>query len=253
VRIAVQQGYPEVVLTGIDIASYGRKEGSSLGTLVQRILKEIPDLPQLLLSSLDPAGIDEDLLAAFATESRLMPHAHLSVQSASSSVLTAMRRRHSKESLITLCQRLRTVRPDIALGADLIAGFPSEREEDFEETLRTLPVLKLTFLHVFPYSKRPGTLAAALPDLPRTVVLERARQLRLFADQALQQSLLSYVGQTMPVVVEQSCKGRTPQSIPVTWGKPQCPRARVSMSIVSSCKDTLIAAPEPSARINTDK
>jgi threonylcarbamoyladenosine tRNA methylthiotransferase MtaB len=245
VRVALQQGYPEVVLTGIDIASYGRKERVSLGTLVQHLLQETPDLPQLRLSSLDPAGIDEDLLEAFAIQSRLMPHVHLSVQSASSSVLAAMRRRHSKESLIELCRRLREARPDIALGADLIAGFPTEREEDFEETLRTLPALNLTFLHVFPYSKRPGTLAASMPDLPRSVVLKRARQLRLFADQVLQQSLPGCVGKMMRVVVEQSCRGKTPQFIPVTWKEPRFPRTRVLMRITGSSENTLIAAPEP--------
>ncbi|MDR1910545.1 MAG: tRNA (N(6)-L-threonylcarbamoyladenosine(37)-C(2))-methylthiotransferase MtaB, partial [Holosporales bacterium] len=213
-----------------------------LSALIRYILEEVPDLPQLRLSSLDPASIDEDFIDTFATEQRLMPYAHLSIQSSSSAVLKAMRRRHSQEDLVALCQRLRMKRPDIALGADLIAGFPTEREEDFREMLHTLPTLGLTFLHVFPYSKRPGTLAASMPDLPRSVVLDRARQLRFLKDQFLQQSLRQYVGQTITVVVERPNSGKTPQFIPVTWDRPSSPRTRLSMRIIGTHKNALIAA-----------
>ncbi|MDR0406768.1 MAG: tRNA (N(6)-L-threonylcarbamoyladenosine(37)-C(2))-methylthiotransferase MtaB [Holosporales bacterium] len=241
VRAAVQKGYIEVVLTGIDIAAYGKEEELTLGRLVSHILQEVPDLPQLRLSSLDPAAIDNDLLQAFATEERLMPHVHLSLQSMSTSVLKAMRRRHTQKSALDMCYSLRKARPDIVLGADLIAGFPTETEADFEETLKTLPALRLAFLHAFPYSKRPNTLAATMLDLSRSVILERARRLRLFAHEALQICLQQHIGQTLPVLIEHPLKGRTPHFMHVTWKEPVHAQSLIPMHITGCQEEALVA------------
>ncbi|MDR1266977.1 MAG: tRNA (N(6)-L-threonylcarbamoyladenosine(37)-C(2))-methylthiotransferase MtaB [Holosporales bacterium] len=238
-RAAVQKGYPEVVLTGVDIASYS--DACGLGPLVRRLLREVPELPQLRLSSLDPAGIDEDLLEAFATEQRLMPHLHMSLQSGSSAVLRDMRRRHTPETVQKLCERLRLARPEILFGADLIAGFPTEQAEHTEETLHLLAEVGVTLLHVFPYSVRPHTPAASLPLLPRSTVLTRARRLRLWGAEALRSQLASYVGQTLPILMETSHQGRAPQFLRVQSASPATPRSIVTMRIVGATETTLIA------------
>ncbi|MDR2412103.1 MAG: MiaB/RimO family radical SAM methylthiotransferase, partial [Holosporales bacterium] len=197
-RIAVQQGYPEGVLTGVDIAAY-REGDLTLGRLIQRLLHDVPELPQLRLSSLDPAAIDTSLMEAWAREPRLMPHAHLSLQSGAAPVLKAMNRRHTPESVQVLCASLRAARPDIAFGADLIAGFPTEQEKDVNRTLDLLSSVGITFLHVFPYSARPETPAAVLPAFPHSIVLERARRLRQWGAATLRQRFALYIGQTLPV------------------------------------------------------
>ena len=175
-RHLVYGGYLEIVLTGVDLTSYGKDLPGqpTLGQLVRRLLKLVPGLPRLRLSSVDPAEVDPDLLALLADEPRLMPHVHLSVQSGDPLVLKRMKRRHSRDDVLELCARLRRERPEIAFGADLIAGFPTETDEMFERTLALIDEADLTYLHVFPYSPRERTPAARMPQLPAGVRRERA-------------------------------------------------------------------------------
>ncbi|MDR0661770.1 MAG: MiaB/RimO family radical SAM methylthiotransferase [Holosporales bacterium] len=238
-RVAFQQGYPEVVLTGVDIAAY-RENDLTLGQLVQRLLHDVPELPQLRLSSLDPAAIDASLVEAWAKEPRLMPHAHLSLQSGAPPVLREMNRRHTSESVQVLCAGLRAARPDIVFGADLIAGFPTEQAKDVDQTLDLLSATGITFLHVFPYSVRPETPAAALPTLPRSVVLERARRLRQWGAAALRQRFAPYIGQILPILGEKAHQGRTPHFFRV-MGTSLSPRRIAPMRIIG-CNETFLLA-----------
>ncbi len=179
-RALVQAGYRELVLTGVDIASYGPDLPGrpSLGQLVRRLLALVPDLPRLRLSSLDPAAIDAELWRLVAEEPRLMPHLHLSLQAGSDLVLKRMKRRHLRADALRVAARARALRPGIALGADLIAGFPTETDALFRETLDLVEEAGLQYLHVFPYSERPGTPASRMPAVPRPVRRERAVRLR---------------------------------------------------------------------------
>ena len=176
VRALVEKGYPEVVLTGVDITSYGSDlpGSASLGRLVKQILAHVPELARLRLSSIDQVEADEHLLEAIATESRLMPHLHLSMQAGDDLILKRMKRRHLRDDAIRFCERVRTLRPDIVFGADLIAGFPTETDAMFENTLDLVDACGLTYLHVFPFSPRKGTPAARMPQVDRRVVKERA-------------------------------------------------------------------------------
>ncbi len=169
VRALAANGYQEAVLTGVDLTSYGSDLPSkpTLGSLVRRVLRLVPEMPRLRLSSLDPAAMDEDLWRLIADEPRLMPHLHLSVQAGSDLVLKRMRRRHLRADALAVVERARRLRPGLAVGADLIAGFPTETDALFEETLRFVEEAALPYLHVFPYSERPGTPAARMPADPR--------------------------------------------------------------------------------------
>uniref|UniRef100_UPI001F005663 MiaB/RimO family radical SAM methylthiotransferase n=1 Tax=Falsiroseomonas oryziterrae TaxID=2911368 RepID=UPI001F005663 len=176
VRALVEAGAREVVLTGVDIASWGADLPGrpTLGALARRVLTLVPDLPRLRLSSLDPAGMDDDLWRLVAEEPRFMPHLHLSLQHGAELILKRMKRRHSRADAIALCRRARALRPDIAFGADLIAGFPTETEAHVAEMLEMIEEAGLSFLHVFPYSERAGTPAARMPQLPVPLRRERA-------------------------------------------------------------------------------
>ena len=180
IRTLVEDGYKEIVLTGVDMTSYGGDlpGGMTLGRLARSILKLVPELPRLRLSSIDTIEADEALVAAFAEEERLMPHLHLSLQSGDTLILKRMKRRHNRDDAIGFCERMRSLRPDIVFGADLIAGFPTEDEAMFENTLRLTDECGLSFLHVFPFSPRPQTPAARMPQLDRSLVKERAARLR---------------------------------------------------------------------------
>ena len=204
VRRLTAEGYREVVLTGVDITSWGADLPGqpSLGQLVARILKLVPGLPRLRLSSIDAAEIDADLMACLATEPRLMPHLHLSLQSGDDMILKRMKRRHSRADALKLVADVRAVRPDVAFGADLIAGFPTETDAMFANTLRLVDEAGLSFLHVFPFSPRPGTPAARMPALPRKIVTERAQRLRAAGDAALARHLERQVGRTISALVE---------------------------------------------------
>jgi len=204
-------GYLEVVLSGVDLTSYGADLPGSprLGKLVKAILRQVPGLPRLRLSSIDSVEADEDLLEALATETRLMPHLHLSLQSGDTMILKRMKRRHDRDAAIRFCQDARALRPDIVFGADLIAGFPTESDAMFENSLSIVEACGLTHLHVFPYSPREGTPAARMPPVSGRAIRERAALLREAGTRALQAHLSSLCGTRQSVLVERDGIGRT--------------------------------------------
>lgn len=206
-----ERGYREAVLTGVDITAYGADLPGrpGLGRLVRTILQQVPDLARLRLSSIDSVEADAELLAAFAEEERLMPHLHLSLQSGDDMVLKRMRRRHLRAEAIRFTDSLRRLRPDIVFGADIIAGFPTESDTMFENSLAMVEECGLTHVHVFPYSPRPGTAAARMPQVDRSVVRERAARLRAAGEQALSARLAEEPGETRRILVERGGLGRT--------------------------------------------
>ena len=216
-RMLVERGYGELVLTGVDISSYGGDlpRQPSLGQAVRHLLAAVPELKRLRLSSLDPAVIDSDLKALIADEPRLMPHLHLSVQAGDDLILKRMKRRHNRADILRLADELRALRPDIALGADLIAGFPTESDAMFENTQHLVEEAGLTWLHVFPYSLREGTPAARMPQHPRTVIRERAERLREAGESAVARFLDGQVGKPQSVLIEQEESGRSAHYAPV--------------------------------------
>ncbi|MEM8970718.1 MAG: tRNA (N(6)-L-threonylcarbamoyladenosine(37)-C(2))-methylthiotransferase MtaB [Pseudomonadota bacterium] len=209
----VDNGHKEVVLTGVDITSYGPDlPGSpSLGRLVKQILKHVPGLERLRLSSLDQVEIDRDLLDAIGNEPRLMPHLHLSMQSGDDLTLKRMKRRHLRQDAIAFCRQAKELRPDVAFGADLIAGFPTETEEMFQRTLDIVDECELTYLHVFPFSPRIGTPAAKMPQVEKRIIKERAAKLRDKAAVRLTEYYSNQTGSIADVLMEQDSMGRTPQ------------------------------------------
>ena len=204
VRRLAAQGYREVVLTGVDVTSWGADlpGAPTLGQLVARILRLVPDLPRLRLSSIDAAEIDPDLMRCLAEEPRLMPYLHLSLQAGDDMILKRMKRRHSRADALRLIEAVRAVRPDTAYGADLIAGFPTETEAMFDNTLAMIELAGLAFLHVFPFSPRPGTPAARMPAVPRAEVKARAARLRAAGQAGLVRHLDRQVGRTLRGLVE---------------------------------------------------
>ncbi len=206
----VAAGHQEIVLTGVDLTAYGADLPGrpSLGQMVRRLLAAVPRLPRLRLSSLDPAEFDTELWRLIAEEPRLMPHLHLSLQAGDDLILKRMKRRHSRGDAIGLARRARALRPEMALGADLIAGFPTETEEMFRRSLDLIAECGLAFVHVFPYSPRPGTPAARMPPVPDADVKERAARLRQAGDRALAAELKSRIGSESAVLIEQPEKGR---------------------------------------------
>ena len=212
VRQLVEAGYREVVLTGVDITSYGSDLPGSqrLGTLVRQILKLVPELDRLRLSSIDSIEADADLLSALAEEERLMPHLHLSLQSGDDLILKRMKRRHLRADAIAFCAEARRLRPEVTFGADLIAGFPTEDAGMFQQSLELVDACDLAFLHVFPFSARPGTPAARMPQLDRQLVKERAARLREKGRQALERHLQRWAGRRAPVLMEREALGRAP-------------------------------------------
>jgi threonylcarbamoyladenosine tRNA methylthiotransferase MtaB len=211
VKRLVGNGYHEVVLTGVDMTSYGPDLPGNLrlGKLVKTVLKEVPDLQRLRLSSIDSIEADDDLMEALATESRLMPHLHLSLQSGDNMILKRMKRRHSRENSIEFCETVRNIRPDIVFGADIIAGFPTETDEMFENSIRIVEECGLTNLHVFPFSPREGTPAARMPQMDRRIIKDRAARLRAAGDAAYNKHLHSLVGTRQKILVEREGIGRT--------------------------------------------
>ncbi len=217
VRALTAGGYREIVLTGVDISSFGADLPGrpSLGQMVKRLLALVPGIARLRLSSIDPAEIDSDLLRLFANEERLMPHLHLSLQSGDDMILKRMKRRHSRAQAVELCGHLRELRPDIVFGADLIAGFPTETEEMFENTAAVIEDCGLVWLHVFPFSPRPGTPALRMPQVQRRVIKKRAARLRALGDLARTRYLATRVGTTAHVLIERPGFGRSEHFAPV--------------------------------------
>lgn len=218
IRVLVTQGYKEVVLTGVDISSYGEDLPGTptLGQMVRRVLNLVPELPRLRISSIDCIEIDEALFDVIATESRLMPHMHLSLQSGDTMILKRMARRHSRDDIIALVRRLRTCRPDIAIGADIIAGFPTETDAMFQNTLDILRECNIVWVHAFPYSERKGTPAERIPNkVPMAVRKHRAKMVRDVSADLQGHFLQSMVGTIQSVLVESHNKGYTPNYAPV--------------------------------------
>ncbi|MEM7172674.1 MAG: tRNA (N(6)-L-threonylcarbamoyladenosine(37)-C(2))-methylthiotransferase MtaB [Pseudomonadota bacterium] len=211
VRRLTERGVKEVVLTGVDITSYGGDLPGrpSLGQMMRRLLAQVPELPRLRLSSLDAVEIDADIYRLLAEEPRLMPHLHLSLQAGDDLILKRMKRRHLREDAIRLCEAVRRARPDVIFGADLIAGFPTETQAMFENSLRLVEECDLTFLHVFPYSERPGTPAAKMPSVPKNLRKERAARLRQVGDKRLQAFLDANKGRQVHLLMERPGLGRS--------------------------------------------
>jgi threonylcarbamoyladenosine tRNA methylthiotransferase MtaB len=214
----VGNGYRELVLTGVDITSYGADLPGrpSLGKLVQSILRHIPDLPRLRISSLDSIEADQALYDAIASDRRLMPYFHLSLQSGDDLILKRMKRRHLRADTLEFVGKVRALRPDVIFGADIIAGFPTETDEMFENSLRIVEEADLTRLHVFAYSARQGTPAARMPQVPQPVRKERAARLRALGEQRYTKLCQSRVGVTEMVLVERGGVGRTEHFLPIT-------------------------------------
>jgi threonylcarbamoyladenosine tRNA methylthiotransferase MtaB len=217
VRTLVERGHAEIVLTGVDLTSYGADLPGTpkLGMLVKQILRHVPEAKRLRISSIDSIEADRDLLDVIADDVRLMPHLHLSLQSGDDMILKRMKRRHLRQDAIDFCAQLRRLRPDIALGADIIAGFPTETEAMFARSLDLVEECGLTFLHVFPYSKRPGTPAARMPQVVGGEIRERAKRLRVAGEAALRKRLESEIGAERNVLIESTTAGRTEHFMPV--------------------------------------
>ncbi len=220
IRRLVERGTREIVLTGVDITAYGADlpGALTLGSLTKKILKLVPELERLRLSSIDSVEADNDLLDVIATQERLMPHLHLSLQAGDDMILKRMKRRHSRADSIEFCNQLRELRPDIVFGADLIAGFPTETDEMFENTLSIIEACGLTYLHVFPYSAREGTPAARMPQANGKTIKARAALLRAQGVNALEMHLQKQLGAEHNVLMETETRGRTPHFTPVTLG-----------------------------------
>jgi threonylcarbamoyladenosine tRNA methylthiotransferase MtaB len=244
IRKLVENGYREVVLTGVDITSYGADlpGGPSLGKLVRAILKTVPELERLRLSSIDSIEADEALMRAIAEEERLMPHLHLSLQSGDDMILKRMKRRHLRADSIRFTEEARRLRPDIVFGADIIAGFPTETEAMFENSLAIIDECGLTHLHVFPFSPRPGTPASRMPQLDRGLIKERAARLREKGARAFADHLAAEHGATRRVLVESGGLGRTEHFTLAEIGS-GAPGEIVQARITGATSRALVATP----------
>jgi threonylcarbamoyladenosine tRNA methylthiotransferase MtaB len=243
-RRLAARGHRELVLTGVDITSYGADLAGAprLGALVKRILKDIPELARLRLSSIDSVEADADLLDALANEPRLMPHLHLSLQSGDDLILKRMKRRHTRDQAIAFCNGVRRLRPEVAFGADIIAGFPTETEDMFARSLELVDACGLTQLHVFPFSPRPGTPAARMPQVPRDVVKERARALREKGEAALRTHLDAQLGARRLVLAERGGVGHTEQFTAVKLAAPVAPGTILDLTMIGHDGRRLLAA-----------
>src|ERR1700704_3774812 len=217
VRALVERGHVEIVLTGVDLTSYGADlpGASKLGLLTKQILRHVPELQRLRISSVDSIEVDSYLLEVIADDERLMPHLHLSLQSGDDLILKRMKRRHSRKDAVEFCAQVRRLGPHNPLGPDIIAGFPTETEDMFARSQALVEECGLTFLHVFPYSPRPGTPAARMPQVAGGMIKERARRLRTTGEAALQRRLASEVGSVRQVLIESPTQGRTEHFVPV--------------------------------------
>lgn len=243
IKRLVDTGYNEVVLTGVDITSWGADLPMvpKLGDLVQRILKLVPDLPRLRISSIDSIEADPALIDAISSEMRLMPHLHLSLQAGDDMILKRMKRRHLRDDAIEFCSKMRSVRPNIVYGADIIAGFPTETEEMFENSLKLIKECGLTWLHVFPFSPREGTPAARMPQMDRSIIKERAARLRLSGELAVKDHLAAQIGLEHNVLIENERMGRTEGFTEVLFNKDQIKGSIVNAKIVDKSSKQLIA------------
>jgi threonylcarbamoyladenosine tRNA methylthiotransferase MtaB len=249
IRRIVEKGTAEIVLTGVDLTSYGKDLPGSptLGALVKAILRHVPALARLRISSIDQVEVDADLLDALAENERLMPHLHLSLQAGDDMILKRMKRRHLRADAIGFCEQVRRLRPDIVFGADIIAGFPTETEEMFARSLEIVDECALTHLHVFPYSARPGTPAARMPRIAGAVVKQRAKRLRAKGETAFRAHLASevragHIGATRLALMESETLGRTGQFTPVLCATPRRVGEIAELRVSGEDGRTLLAA-----------
>jgi len=251
VRRLTERGYREVVLTGVDLTSYGAALPGrpTLGRLVKAILRHVPELERLRLSSIDSVEADADLIDAFAREPRLMPHLHLSLQAGDDLILKRMKRRHSRGDAIAFCEKLRKLRPDIVFGADLIAGFPTETEKMFARSLDLIDECGLVHLHVFPFSPRPGTPAARMPQVAAPAIKERARRLREKGFFALARRLESEIGARRRVLAETAEAGRTEQFLAVKFTHPVAPGSILEVAIARHDGRRLLAGRDQKSEV----
>ncbi len=242
-RRLAENGYREIVLTGVDLTAYGLDLPGRprLGALVRAILRHVPELPRLRLSSLDPVEVDADLMRALAEEVRLMPHLHLSLQAGDDLILKRMKRRHLRADAIRFCEDARRLRPDLVFGADLIAGFPTETEAQFQNTLSIVEDCDLTYLHVFPFSPRQGTPAARMPQVGRQIAKERARRLREVGEIVLQRHLASEIGHRRRVLMEKA-EAKTEHFTRVLLPHPALPGTLLDVTIAGHDGRRLLAA-----------
>ncbi len=243
IKRLVGKGYNEVVLTGVDLTSWGADLPAEpkLGDLVMRILKLVPDLPRLRISSIDSIEVDDNLMQAIATEPRLMPHLHLSLQAGDDMILKRMKRRHLRDDAIAFCEEAKRLRPDMTYGADIIAGFPTETDAMFENSLKLVEECDLTWLHVFPYSPRNGTPAAKMPAVNGKVIKARAAQLRNAGDAKVRAHLSKQIGMTHHILMENPTMGRTEQFTEVTFETDQVEGQIVTAPILGQTNTQLTA------------
>ncbi|MEX0310658.1 MAG: tRNA (N(6)-L-threonylcarbamoyladenosine(37)-C(2))-methylthiotransferase MtaB [Tateyamaria sp.] len=243
IKRLVDRGFNEVVLTGVDLTSWGADlpGAPQLGDLVMRILKLVPDLPRLRISSIDSIEVDDALMQAIATEPRLMPHLHLSLQHGDDMILKRMKRRHLRDDAIRFAQEARKLRPDMTFGADIIAGFPTETETMFENSLRLVEDCDLTWLHVFPYSARPGTPAARMPQVHGTAIKDRAARLRAAGQAQVSKHLAAQHGKVHHILMENPRMGRTEQFTEVIFDTPQ-PEGQIITARISGTRDNQLVA-----------
>ncbi len=243
IKRLVDKGFNEIVLTGVDLTSWGTDLPAQprLGDLVMRILRLVPDLPRLRISSIDSIEADEALMAAIATEPRLMPHLHLSLQAGDDMILKRMKRRHLRDDAIRFCEDAKKLRPDMIFGADIIAGFPTETEAMFENSLKLVTDCNLTFLHVFPFSPRKGTPAARMPQVKGPEIKSRAARLRAAGDTALARHLGAQIGQSHRILTESPRMGRTEQFTEVAFAVDQ-PEGQILTATISGTEGTRLLA-----------
>ena len=243
IKRLVDKGYNEVVLTGVDLTSWGADlpAAPKLGDLVMRILRLIPDLPRLRISSIDSIEVDDNLMQAIATEKRLMPHLHLSLQHGDDMILKRMKRRHLRDDAIQFCEEASKLRPDMTYGADIIAGFPTETDAMFENSLKLISDCNLTWLHVFPYSARTGTPAARMPPVNGTIIKTRAAKLRAAGDVQVQSHLRAQIGKMHLVLMESPHMGRTEQFTEVRFDAAQ-PESEIISTTIFGVEDTALRA-----------
>ena len=243
IKRLVGRGYNEVVLTGVDLTSWGKDLPGTppFGDLVRRVLKLVPDLPRLRISSIDSIEADRALMEALATDPRLMPHLHLSLQAGDDMILKRMKRRHLRDDAIAFCEEARRLRPDVTFGADIIAGFPTETEAMFANSLRLVEECGLTWLHVFPFSPRPGTPAARMPMVDGRAIKDRAARLRAAGRRAVAMHLSAQVGRRHDILMEAPDLGRTPHFAEVRFSAAQKAGEIVSAEIRKVAGDRLVA------------
>jgi threonylcarbamoyladenosine tRNA methylthiotransferase MtaB len=243
-KAKVEQGYREIVLTGVDVTSYGPDlpGNQTLGSLIQRIFQQVPDLPRLRLSSIDSVEIDDTLLDLICNEPRLMPHLHLSLQSGDDMILKRMKRRHSRADAIRIVRKIKEKRPEVTIGADIIAGFPTETDAMFKNSLKLVEECDIVHGHIFPYSAREGTPAARMPQVAHAIVKDRAKKLRMACEKRRETWLKSLIGSTQSVLVERDgLTGHAENFAPVRFRSPLPPAEIHSAAIVALENGVLIA------------